>query len=941
MPRACRSLLLLAALLSPTVLPTSATASGAGVPQIPFQSYRLANGLQVILSEDHRLPLVAVNLWYHVGPANERPGRTGFAHLFEHMMFQGSGHVPHDAHIKLLEGAGATDLNGTTSFDRTNYFETVPSEQLPLALWLESDRMGFLLGTLDQAKLTNQKDVVRNERRQSIENRAYGLVEEELYHQLFAAGHPYHADVMGSHADIEAARLEDVRAFFRQYYVPNNASLAIVGDIDPKQTRAWVQQYFGSLPKGAAVPAPDVVTAPITSERHVVVHDRIELPRIYMGWLTPPIFRPGDADADVLAEILGGGRSSRLYQHLVHDRQLAQDVRVDQDSLQLTSVFTIEATAKPGVKPEELQAAIDAELAEMSAHGPTDAEVQRARTVIRARMIRGLEKLGGSGGVADRLNQYNHYLGRPDYLAADLARYQGVKPATVQRFAASFLAPSARVVVYGLPGEKVIDDVPRAVAEESQSASSAGASSAATSVAAAGSAAAEAWRDHMPAPGPARPLSLPVPQRFTLPNGLTVLLIEQHRLPVVAADLVVLSGSEANPPQKPGLASFTAALLDQGTGRRSAEQIADQLAQVGATLATGSTSDYSYLAVRALTESMQPAFEVLADVTMDPAFAPEEIERVRSRRLAELRQQRDNANVLALRAFDQALYGPEHPYGAIELGTKDSITALTREDLQGFWRSGYTPSNAALVVAGDVTAGQLRALAQRYFGAWSGASRSLAPPPPPPAAQPRHVVIVDRGAAPQTALRIGAVGVSRTSADYVPLEVMNNVLGGIFASRINLNLRERHGYTYGASSGFAFRRGPGPFVVGTSVRTDVTAPAVHEIFEELARMRAEPVGADELTLARDAFARSLPGEFETSSATARSIGQLFVYGLPLDDYRTLPQRIQAVSIADVQRVAGEYLQPQSMVVVAAGDSARIGPPLTQLELGAVEVRAAE
>ncbi|HTV52032.1 MAG TPA: pitrilysin family protein [Steroidobacteraceae bacterium] len=920
-------------------------------PQIAFESYRLKNGLQVILSEDHRLPLVAVNLWYHVGPANERPGRTGFAHLFEHMMFQGSGHVAHDAHIKLLEAAGATDLNGTTDFDRTNYFETLPAEQLPLALWLESDRMGFLLDTLDQAKLTNQKDVVRNERRQSIENRPYGLVQEELYHQLFPPGHPYHADVMGSHADIEAARLGDVREFFRTYYVPNNASLAIVGDIDPRQTKAWVEKYFGSLPPGERVPALDVRTAPITAEKHVVVHDRVELPRVYIGWLTAPIFRPGDAEADVLAEILGGGRSSRLYQHLVHDRQLAQDVRASQSSLQLASVFTIEATARPGVKPEDLEAAIDAELQELAAHGPTPEEVERASITIQARMIRGLERLGGFGGVADRLNEYNHYLGRPDYLASDLGRYQKVKPAAVQSLVAHTLTRDARVVVYGMPGEKVIEDVPRSGAEEtaagaagSSTASSSTASSSAASGSTAGTpapqqsdAAREAWRDQPPMPGAARPLSLPMPEHFTLPNGLTVLLVEQHRLPLVAADLLVLSGSEANPPDRPGLASLTAALLDQGTTRRSALAIANELGQIGATLATGSSSDASYIDLRTLKDHVEPAFDLLADVALHPAFAPEELERLRSRRLTELQQQHDNPTALAARAFSEALYGAQHPYGAIELGTPASLQALTREELLAFWKAGYTPANAALVVAGDLTLAETRRLAQRYFGDWRGtAHHATLPAAPGPAA--RHVVLIDLGRAPQTALRIGEIGVQRGSTDYVPLQVMNTVLGGIFSSRINLNLRERHGYTYGASSGFGFRRGPGPFVIGTSVRTDVTAPAVHEIFEELARIRAEPVTPAELELARNAYARSLLGDFETTAATARSIGQLFIYGLPLDDYRTLPQRIEAVSIADVQRVASTHLSPESMVIVAAGDRARIEPALAQLALGPIEVR---
>jgi len=324
------------------------TAPAVPAPQIKYEKYTLKNGLEVILSEDHRLPLVAVDLWYHVGPANERAGRTGFAHLFEHMMFEGSQHVGPKEHFHYLEANGASDINGTTDFDRTNYFETLPSNQLELALWLESDRMGYLLGKIDQERLANQHDVVRNERRQSVENSPYGLVEEELYHQLFPKSHPYFADVIGSHRDIEAARLDDVREFFRQYYTPNNASLTITGDIDPAQAKAWVEKYFGSIPSGPPVPKITAVPPQITSEKRSKITDQVELPRVYMGWIMPSIFQPGDAESDLLAEILGGGKSSRLYKSLVYKKQIAQDVTVTNQSLRLGSVFELQATVKPG-----------------------------------------------------------------------------------------------------------------------------------------------------------------------------------------------------------------------------------------------------------------------------------------------------------------------------------------------------------------------------------------------------------------------------------------------------------------------------------------------------------------------------------------------------------------------------------------------------------------
>jgi zinc protease len=898
-------------------------------PKLNFEKYKLKNGLDVILVEDHRLPLVAVNLWYHVGPANEKQGRTGFAHLFEHMMFQGSKHVGDDQHFKLLEGAGASDINGTTGFDRTNYFQTLPSNQLELALWLESDRMGYLLDTLDERKLANQRDVVRNERRQSRENQPYGLVSEGMFHQLFPKTHPYYPVVIGSHADIEAARLADVREFFKLYYAPNNASLAIVGDIDKAKTKALVEKYFGPIPAGQPVPKIDAVTPPITSERRAVVTDQVELPRVYMSWITDPIYKPGNAEADLLARILGGGKYSRLYKRLVYEKQIAQDVNVSNQSAALGSIFVITATAKPNVKPEDLEKAIDEELDAVRREGVRADELERARNLVQTQIVRGLETLGGFGGVADRLNQYNHYLGDPNYLAQDLERYEKVTPAAAQKLAQEKLSKDKRVVVYGVPGKKVIDDPPKTTEAEKD---------AATPATTSGSNPQEQdWRTEQPAAGAASKLSLPVPKKFKLANGLTVLLVEQPNLPIISAGLTVLSGSEVNPVDKPGLASFTTDLLDEGTNKRSALQLADDVAQIGATLTTGSYSDASVINVSALKKNAAAAFELMSDVALNPSFPQKEIDRVRNTRLTLIQQQRDNPNALAARVFNNAVYGDKHPYGFIELGTTESLKAITRDDMVNFWKAGYVPSNAALVVAGDITEKELRDLAQKYFGGWTGSAPSLKRPEVE-AAGARRIVVVDKPGAPQTALRIGHVGVARSNPDYVPLEVMNLGLGGLFSSRINMNLREKNGYTYGAFSAFEYRRGQGPFYTGSGVRTNVTAPAVKEVFGEIERMRSTRMTDEELKIAKDSFARSLAGLFETTGRTVGTISDLFVYDLPTDFYSTLPARIDAVTAADVQRVAEKYLKPDATVVVAVGDRSKIEPELQKLNLGPVEDR---
>src|SRR5688572_1737752 len=401
----------LAAVCLTTLLAQNQTTTAADIPRLAFEKYTLPNGLEVILSQDRRLPMVAVNLWYHVGPANEEPGRTGFAHLFEHMMFQSSKHVPPDSHFPLLEAAGATGVNGTTDYDRTNYFETGPANQLDLALWLESDRMGYLLEKVDQAALSNQQDVVRNERRQSVENQPYGLAGEALVQTLFPKGHPYYGDVIGSHEDIQAVKLDDVNRFFRQYYAPNNASLAIVGDIDTAATKQLVEKYFGTLKRGPAVPPIAAETPKITAERRRVVPARVQLPRVSIAWLTPPAFKPGDADAEMIADILGGGRSSRLYKKLVYELQIAQTVSAFQNSLILGSMFQIQATARPGHTAEELERAIEQEIETIRTQPPSAVEIEKARNSIETAIISGLDRLGGFGGIADRLNMYNHYLG--------------------------------------------------------------------------------------------------------------------------------------------------------------------------------------------------------------------------------------------------------------------------------------------------------------------------------------------------------------------------------------------------------------------------------------------------------------------------------------------------------------------------------------------------
>ncbi len=898
------------------------------IPELKFERYKLDNGLEVILSEDHRLPLVAVNLWYHVGAVNETTGHTGFAHLFEHMMFEGSKHVPGSSHAHFLEAAGVTDFNGTTSFDRTNYYETLPANQLELALWLESDRMGYLPDKLDQANLSNQQDVVRNERRQSYENTPYGIAQEAVFHQLFPKDHPYYPMVIGSHADIQAAKLEDVRNFFKLYYAPNNASLAIVGDFDSAQVRQLVEKYFGPLKRGPEVPRVKVTTPPISSERRIVVQDNVQLPRVYLAWLTSPIFKPGDAEADIAANVLGGGKSSRLYKKLVYEKQLALDVEAEQQSLTLNSVFQIQATARPGVKPEDLEKAINEELDAFRASGPTPEELKRARNGIETRTISGLEIFNG---VADLLNSYNHYLGTPDFLAGDIARYENASTETVQLFAKSQLNPNQCVVVYAVAGKQDLGpEVPTPKAEAKGATQTGGEPVNADA----------SWRDKPPAPGPARPLHLPVPEQFKLSNGLTVLYNERPGLPLVAASLVFRRGSGANPVDHPGLASFTARMLQQGTTTRFALQIADRAADLGTTVSTRASIDSSRIATESLTRNFPDILELLADVALHPTFPQAEINRVRSERLAALVQQKDEPFAVATRVYSAALYGPKYAYGYPEIGTTDSLKAVTRDDLLHFWQQNYLPNDAALIVTGNIKLTELKPLLEKQFAEWKSGN-APAPAMGTPETSDAKLILVDRPGAQQTTLIFFSLGPARSTPDYPQIEVMNSDLGGLFSSRINMNLREQHGYTYGAGSVFNYHVAPGPFLVYSGVRTDATAPATTEVFNELRRMRDTLMSPEELKLAKDSMAQSLPGRFEHGSEAAGTFAELYIYDLPLDYFSLLPGRLNAVTAEQAQSVARKYIQLDKITVLAVGDLSKIEADMKKLNLGKVEIRDTE
>ncbi|MBA3805713.1 MAG: insulinase family protein, partial [Acidobacteria bacterium] len=732
------------------------------LPKINFTDSTLDNGLRVIMHEDHSTPIVAVNIWYHVGSKNEVRGRTGFAHLFEHMMFQGSKHYDNDFFVPLQEAGGT--LNGSTNSDRTNYWEVVPSNFLELALWLESDRMGFLLDALTEEKLANQRDVVKNEKRQNYDNRPYGLVGETLASTMYPPDHPYNWLTIGSLEDLDAASLEDISAFFRRYYTPNNASIVIAGDFREAEARPLVEKYFGHIKRGPVI---EPVVAPLPQlerETRVRMEDRVSLPRIYLSWHAVPQWTEDDAALDTLSTVLAGGKGSRLYKSLVYEQQIAQDVTAFNNSREIAGQFQIVATAKPGKSLEELEQAINDELEKIKGDAPpTIEEMERAYNARESSFIYSLQTIGGFGGRSDQLNQYAVFLGDPGFFQQDLARYRAVEAAEVSRVADHYLTdkcfalnvvPGARAKeIAGAPAPAGPSNAIPPPAQQTTAQPLPGAQSTATAPPVGGAAgptsagrAPSADRDAgaleqtkaeaaatTPA-GAAPPATTahsgtqekhedqnqlgglytqPSPQadpRFTLPsierrklsNGLEVLIVEHHELPVVTLNMVLRTGAAADPTDRAGLASITAALLDEGTHQRSALSISNELAAIGARLGAGADWDLSGVSLLTVARHLESALEIFTDVLLNPAFPDNELELQRNTRLTAIMQRRDNPQDIAGLVYASLLYGQQHPYGHAIIGDERSVRAVTNGDIKTFYETHYRPNNATLIIAGDV-----------------------------------------------------------------------------------------------------------------------------------------------------------------------------------------------------------------------------------------------
>ena len=875
---------------------------------ISSEKYALSNGLEVVLHRDDTLPNVAVNVWYHVGSKDEDVGRTGFAHLFEHLMFEGSAHHNRDYFEPLQKVGGA--VNGSTTSDRTNYWETVPSNYLELALWLEADRMGFLLDALDQKRFDIQRDVVKNERRQSYENRPYGQANLLLQPALFPSPHPYSWPTIGSQEDLDAALLEDAKDFFRRYYAPSNASIAIAGDFEADEAKRLIELYFGEIPPGPALDRVGRMDSTLRGEMRITAPDKVQVPRLYLVWPSGRIFDQQEAPLEVLATVLSDGKSSRLYRSLVYERQIARDVRVGSYAQELAGEFHVQATASPGHTLEEIQDVVEAELDRVRREPPSDQEMSRARNRIESQHIRQLERIGGFGGRADQLNYYNIMAGDPGVINSDLERYLSVEAGDVARVANSVLNAN-RVRMAVVPEQ-----------ETSASASSVD-------------------RSVMPKGSAPKTFAPPVPARDRLANGLSILSVEKPNLPVVALALVLRTGATTDPPDRPGLAHMTAAMLPEGTATRSSQQIAEEMEFLGSHLDGDASREHTMLSADMLSSHWATALEITADVVKNASFPSHELERVRKERLTDLKRIGDDSNSIAMRASRALVYGPKTRYGHPIVGTEKSVKALTRAELERHFRGYYGPENATLVVVGDVARDEVITRAEAYLGDWRQSTED--PPEGPAVDQDRApaattIFLADKPGAPQSVIRAAHATIPRKDPNYYPLSIVNYVFGGQATARLFMNLRQDKGYSYGYYSTVDWLTGPSALFAGGAVETAVTKEAVVETLKEFADIRGgRPVTADEFESARDGIFRGFPSQFESQGQLLHQLSGLVVFGLPDDYFATYIGNLEAVTLEDVHRVAADSIDDGHLALLVVGDRKVIEPRLQELDLPIVPV----
>ncbi|WP_314714160.1 pitrilysin family protein [Sphingobium yanoikuyae] len=920
-----------------------ATAAAAPAPlsslvsavDIPYQEFRLPNGLRVIVHTDRKAPIVAVSVWYHVGSRFEPAGKTGFAHLFEHLMFYGSENAD-GPFFGRLEDIGATDWNGTTWFDRTNYFETVPTGALDRALFLESDRMGHLLGAVTQTKLDAQRGVVQNEKRMG-ENEPYGLVEYAQLAGMLPEGHPYRHSTIGSMADLNAASLADVQSWFKTHYGPNNATLVLAGDIDVPTARAKVEKWFGNIASGPAPQDVDATVPTLDKDVEKVMHDNVAATRLYRNWIVPGVNSPDLQQLDLALSVFGGLGSSRLDNILVRDEKVAVAVKASIQPFEKLSMVEITVDVKPGQDPVAVGKRLDALLADYLAEGPSADEVLRAATQQLSGTIGGLEKVGGFSGKAVTLAEGAVYSDDPGKYKKDLAIYAAATPPSVSAAARKWLGrPVFRLTVS--PGERSAED--NALAGNAPSGSAtmhpahfrdpngpapkAGTPPPPTKVA-------------EPPIEPVKDLVFPPVERAKLSNGMSVVFSRRATVPVVKVSVAFDAGNAADNRQKLGTAALTTALLDEGTTSRNSVQISEEQERLGAGISAANSMDATNVGLYALKPNLDASLGLLADIIRNPAFDPKEVERLRSQMLTRIAAEKTQPMAIAQRMLPSMLYGQAHPYGIpfTGSGTESGVKAVTRADLVAFHDTWMRPDNATIFATGDTTLAELLPLLEKRFGDWKAPAiakgaklfrmdRMM---------RPSRIVLIDKPQSPQSMILAGQLTNKSGTDNPVTLITANEVLGGSTTSRLTMDLREAKGWAYGAGTGMPGVKETIPLLVYAPVQTDKTGESIIAARQDIKDfLTSKGTTQAERDQTINGQILSLPGSFETSSDLLSAMMRNNLLGRPDDYYATLPATYRAITAAQMDQAAREAINPDRLIWVVVGDAKLVKPQLDAVGL---------
>ena len=916
--------------------PVTAAAAPTPVPaliakvKIPHKKFVLANGLTVLVHEDRKAPVVGVAMWYNVGSKDEPKGKTGFAHLFEHLMFNGSENLPEDF-FKYLQQIGATDYNGTTDFDRTNYFQTTPKGALERVLFMESDRMGHLLGAVSQGVLDNQRGVVQNEKR-SGDNNPGGLVFYEILKALFPQGHPYHHSVIGSMADLDAASMADVKQWFIDKYGPNNAVLVLAGDINEAEARPLVEKYFGKIKRGPVNNPARAAIPTLSAPKSMVMKDRVAATQVSRYWPMPGLLDRQLVALDVGGSVLGGLASSRLEKILVREEKIATSVSAGLYPAQRVGIFFVDATVKPGVDPALVNRRIDQILADYVANGPTAEEVRRASTSEVAQRIRGLESVGGFGGKAVTLAQGETFAGDSNFYAKTLANYATVTPAEIRTAMKQWLTRPAFSLTLE-PGE-------RAAYEEAKSV-------------AAVAGAAKLDPKAVAAPrGAARPipplallagLDFPDISNTRLSNGIAVEYAQRTAVPITQVAINFDAGDSADPADRRGLQLMTMAMLDEGTSTMSAQALAEAREGLGAQISAYGSTDRSTVYLSAMSPNLGASLGLLGAVVKDSAFAPAEIERVRSQQLTSVAQLKKDPNGMAQRTLPTLLYGAAHPYAVVRGGDEAVLKSLSRDELLAFRSSWLRADNAKIYVVSDRPLAEITPLLEAEFGRWSAPAaakgvKSFGAVPARPTTS--RIVLIDRPQSPQSIIIGGQVTPVDPKSPTEALGAGNDVLGGNFLSRINMDLRETKGWSYGVGGGTSLNERAVSYVVSAPVQADRTGDSIAALNEQFAGFfGAKGVNAEELDRTVANRVNGLPGRFETAEAVLGAMMSNDLYGRPDNYHETLAAKYRAFAASDLDNAMRAAVDPKGFVWVVVGDAAKIRPQLDKLGMPIEVVQA--